>query len=135
MKSPLIHPGQLHLIYIKDLYEKRAFTKDALMIRSAAATQLFVDGKAAMHIGGSWLLGHFNGYGSTFVDVSSKVAAAPVPMLPNGKNAKHISVPADNLISHESFVQIWKNLPYIVTGKKTATEIIEKTKQLNKNVR
>ncbi|MCX7746614.1 MAG: extracellular solute-binding protein [Clostridia bacterium] len=67
------------LNYIKLLYEKGAFSKDALTIKAAAANQLFFDEKAAMMINGSWFQGGLR------ESMQNKVGIMPLPMLPNGK--------------------------------------------------
>ncbi|MCX7746615.1 MAG: extracellular solute-binding protein [Clostridia bacterium] len=191
------------LNYIKELYEKGAFPKDALTIKSIAANQLFIDQKAAMLFQGSWQNGAFEGYNDEDVNISDKVGIMPAPLLPNGKadptdiiagfgsgwfvskpkneakdglpvrfvkylttpeimkkfvtiggipaikcdipevsasrksiiemvmNANSINIPSDNMIESQAFKKIWKSLPYIVTGKTTAEQVIKEAKALN----
>ncbi|MCX7746616.1 MAG: extracellular solute-binding protein [Clostridia bacterium] len=186
------------LNYIKQLYEKGAFQKNVLTIKSADANDLFFNEKAAMMINGSWLQGAFSSFGMEY-----KIGVMPVPMLTNGKadptdiiggfgsgwyvskpknikknglpvkfvkymttqnmmkqfvdigglpaikvntsyypplkkagidmqvKAKNICNPADNFIRPVAFKKIWKSLPYIVTGKMTAEQVIKEAKALN----
>ncbi|MCX7746115.1 MAG: extracellular solute-binding protein [Clostridia bacterium] len=185
------------LNYVKELYEKGAFSKDALTIKSSAAQQLFKDQKAAMFISGSWSA-------ASFKDMGDKIEIMPLPMLPNGKAdpsdiitsfgsgwmvskdkndanggaalklakwittpeqltrfieiggvpalkgaeptsmtalqkqglammaaSKNPSAPIDSRISQESFQKIWKELSYVVSGRKTADKLLEEAKQLD----
>lgn len=62
---------------IKNLYELKAFTDDALTIKQGACAELFADKKAAMFISGSWSRGKFKDPENTIV--------IPLPMAPGGK--------------------------------------------------
>ncbi|MBU3093006.1 extracellular solute-binding protein [Clostridium sp. CM028] len=71
------------LALTKDLYDKKAFTKDALTIKQAACSQAFADKKAAMFISGSWAGGAFQGM--------ENVSVIPFPLVPGAKaNANDI---------------------------------------------
>ena len=71
------------LALTKDLYDKKAFTKDALTIKQAACAQAFVDKKAAMFISGSWSGGAFQ--------KMENVSVIPFPLVPGAKaNANDI---------------------------------------------
>lgn len=67
--------GALKLI--RDLYERRAFTDDALTIKQGACAELFADKRAAMFISGSWSRGSFRDTANT--------AVIPLPLVPGGK--------------------------------------------------
>lgn len=62
---------------IKDLYEKKAFTEDALTIKQASCAELFANKKAAMFVSGSWSGGQFKEKENT--------AVIPLPLVPGGK--------------------------------------------------
>lgn len=62
---------------IKDLYEMKAFTEDALTIKQGACAELFAQKKAAMFISGSWSLGNFTDHENTRV--------IPLPIVPGGR--------------------------------------------------
>ncbi len=62
---------------IKELYDRRAFTEDALTIKQGACAELFADKKAAMFISGSWSRGNIRDQENTLV--------IPLPMVPGGK--------------------------------------------------
>lgn len=71
------------LALAKDLYDKKAFTEDALTIKQASCAQLFSDKKAAMFISGSWSGGAFKDKENTSI--------IPFPLVPGGKaNANDI---------------------------------------------
>jgi raffinose/stachyose/melibiose transport system substrate-binding protein len=71
------------LTLAKDLYDKKAFTKDALTIKQAACAQAFTDKKAAMFISGSWSGGAFQ--------KMEDVSIIPFPLVPGAKaNANDI---------------------------------------------
>ncbi|MCX7711670.1 MAG: extracellular solute-binding protein [Clostridia bacterium] len=61
---------------IKELYAKKAFSKDALTIKQIACQQLMKDKKAAMFISGSWSAAALDG---------EKTSIMPVNLLPGGK--------------------------------------------------
>jgi raffinose/stachyose/melibiose transport system substrate-binding protein len=65
------------LSLIKTLYEKQAFTDDALTIKQGTCAELFADKKAAMFISGSWSRGYIKDYENTLV--------VPLPEVPGGK--------------------------------------------------
>jgi len=65
------------LALAKDLYDKKAFTKDALTIKQASCAQLFSDKKAAMFISGSWSGGAFKDKENTSI--------IPLPLVPGAK--------------------------------------------------
>jgi raffinose/stachyose/melibiose transport system substrate-binding protein len=62
---------------IKDLYDRKAFSDDALTIKQGSCFELFADKKAAMLISGSWSRGKFKDFNNTVV--------IPLPMVPGGK--------------------------------------------------
>jgi len=71
------------LALAKDLYDKKAFTADALTIKQASCAQLFSDKKAAMFISGSWSGGAFKDKENTSI--------IPLPLVPGAKaNANDI---------------------------------------------
>lgn len=180
---------------IKELYEKKAFTDDALTIKQVACQQLMKDKKAAMFISGSWSAAALDG---------EKTSIMPVNLLPGGKadptsviagfgtgwyvtekanketngeavkfvkymtspdraakffksggvpainckvegatnlfndgvamlsNAKVATGPVGDTMDQQAFTAIWKGLPYVVTGKKTSTQLLEEAKKLVK---
>ncbi len=61
---------------IKELYAKKAFTKDALTIKQVACQQLMKDKKAAMFISGSWSAAALDGDNASIM---------PANLLPGGK--------------------------------------------------
>lgn len=63
--------------YIRELYEKKAFSEDALTIRQGKCAELFADKKAAMFISGSWSRGYIKDHENTMV--------IPLPTVPGGK--------------------------------------------------
>ncbi len=65
------------LALAKDLYDKKAFTADALTIKQAACAQAFADKKAAMFISGSWSGGAFQ--------KMENVSVIPFPLVPGAK--------------------------------------------------
>jgi raffinose/stachyose/melibiose transport system substrate-binding protein len=62
---------------IKELYDLKAFSDDALTIKQGNCSELFADKKAAMFISGSWSRGKFKDFENTVV--------IPLPMVPGGK--------------------------------------------------
>ena len=62
---------------IKELYEKNAFTNDALTIKQGKCAELFADKKAAMFISGSWTRGDIKDHENTIV--------IPLPAVTGGK--------------------------------------------------
>ena len=62
---------------IGDLYDRGAFSKDALTIKQGSCVELFADKKAAMLISGSWSRGKFRDYNNTVV--------IPLPIVPGGR--------------------------------------------------
>lgn len=184
------------LTLIKDLYDKKAFTDDALTVKQSSCAQLFVDKKAAMFVSGSWSAGQFtdkentaviplplvpggkadrtdviagagtgwyvvkalndkkNGAAMTFVkyvtspQVMAKFAAigavplikcdakADSPLKQSGSdllvNAKSVSAPIGDNMNQEAFTAIWKGLQYVVSGKKTAEQVLDEAKKLVK---
>ncbi|MGE5614930.1 MAG: extracellular solute-binding protein [Bacillota bacterium] len=68
-------PTALNLI--KNLYDMKAFSDDALTIKQSACVELFVNKKAAMFISGSWSRGSIKDYENTIV--------VPLPLVPGGK--------------------------------------------------
>jgi len=65
------------LALAKDLYDKKAFTEDALTIKQASCAQTFSDKKAAMFISGSWSGGAFKDKENTSI--------IPLPLVPGAK--------------------------------------------------
>lgn len=63
--------------YIKDLYDRGAFTEDALTIKQSSCVELFAGKKAAMLVSGSWSKGKFTDTRNT--------AVIPFPLVPGGK--------------------------------------------------
>lgn len=181
----------------KDLYDKKAFTKDALTIKQASCAQLFSDKKAAMFISGSWSAGAFkdkentsiiplplvpggkagpkdiiggagtgwyvtkslndkkNGAAVKFVkfmtqpeELAKFVALGGVPLenvpassssTPMDKNcsdfmsnATSMNSPAGDAMNQEAFTTIWKGMQYIVSGKKTAQQVLDEAQKLAK---
>ena len=184
------------LNFIKDLYEKKAFTEDALTIKQASCAELFANKKAAMFVSGSWSGGQFTDKENT--------AVIPLPLVPGGKadqtdiiggagtgwylvkklndekngagmkfikymtqpeviakfvavsgvncikcdvkadskmkqsgidlinNAKSISSPIGDVMNQEAFTTIWKGLGYVVTGEKTAEQLLKEAQKLAK---
>lgn len=181
---------------IKDLYDKKAFTDDALTIKQASCAELFANKKAAMFVSGSWSAGAFkdkdntvviplplvtggkadptdiiggagtgwylvkdlndkkNGAGMTFIkymtqpEVIAKFVAvsgvnfikcdvkADSKMKQSGidmvNNAKSVSRPVGDVMNQEAFTAIWKGLQYVVTGEKTAQQLLDEAKKLAK---
>lgn len=62
---------------IKDLYDMKAFSENALTIKQAAAVELFASKKAAMLVTGSWSQGKMKDPENTIV--------IPLPRVPGGK--------------------------------------------------
>lgn len=180
---------------VKELYEKKAFSKDALTIKQVACQQLMKDKKAAMFISGSWSGAALDG---------EKTSVMPVNLLPAGKadptsvisgfgtgwyvtekantdsngevvkfvkfmtspdraakffasggvpainckvdgatplfndgvtmlnNAKVVTGPVGDVMNQQAFTHIWKNLPYVITGKKTSVNLLEEAQKLVK---
>lgn len=180
---------------IKELYERKAFSKDALTIKQVACQQLMKDKKAAMFISGSWSAAQLDG---------EKTSVMPVNLLPDGKaeptsiisgfgngwyvtekantdsngevvkfvkfmtsperaakffayggvpainckvegatplfndgvimlnNAKVVTGPVGDAMNQQAFTHIWKNLPYVITGKKTSPQLLEEAQKLVK---
>jgi raffinose/stachyose/melibiose transport system substrate-binding protein len=181
---------------LKDLYEKKAFTEDALTIKQASCAELFANKKAAMFVSGSWSGGQFtdkentsviplplvpggkadptdiiggagtgwylvkklndekNGAGMKFIkymtqpEVIAKFVAvsgvncikcdvkADSKMKQSGidliNNAKSISSPIGDVMNQEAFTTIWKGLGYVVTGEKTAEQLLQEAQKLAK---
>lgn len=178
---------------IKELYERNAFTKDALTIKQNACEQLMKDKKAAMFISGSWSLPKLegektsvmtfnllpdgkadptsmistfssgwyltekgnedtNGEAIEFVkymtspDRASKffvVGGVPAinfqmegtsPLFKKGMklltNAKVIIKPVGDVMNQQAFTHIWKNLPYVMTDKKTPQQLLDEAQKL-----
>lgn len=180
---------------IKELYERKAFSKDALTIKQVACQQLMKDKKAAMFISGSWSGAQLDG---------EKSSVMPANLLPGGKaeptsiisgfgtgwyvtekantasngevvkfvkfmtspdraskffkyggvpaincnvegatplftegvkmlnNAKVVTGPVGDVMNQQAFTHIWKNLPYVITGKKTSEALLQEAQKLVK---
>ncbi len=180
---------------VKELYQKNAFSKDALTIKQTACQQLMKDKKAAMFISGSWSAAALEG---------DKTSVMPVNLLPGGKadptsvisgfssgwyvtsqgdkdsngaavkfvkwvtsperaakffkvggvpaincqvdgatplfnagiqmlnNATIVTGPIGDTMNQEAFTHIWKNLPYVITGKRTSTQLLDEAQKLIK---
>lgn len=181
---------------IKDLYDKKAFTADALTIKQVSCAELLAQKKAAMFISGSWSAGKFtdtkntaviplpmvpggkanptdiiggagtgwylvkklneekNGAGMKFIkymtspEVMAKfVAIAGVPcikcdvkadtaMKQSGidliNNASSVNAAIGDGMNQQAFTAIWKGLSYIVTGNRTAEQVLDDAKKLIK---
>jgi raffinose/stachyose/melibiose transport system substrate-binding protein len=180
---------------VKELYEKKAFSKDALTIKQVACQQLMKDKKAAMFISGSWSAAAIDGEKSSVMTVNllpsgkadptsvisgfgtgwyvtakantdtngevvkfvkfmtspdraakffavggvpainCKVEGA-TPLFNDGvtmlNNAKVVTGPVGDIMNQQAFTHIWKNLPYVITGKKTSTALLGEAQKLVK---
>lgn len=180
---------------IKELYEKNAFSKDALTIKQTACQQLMKDKKAAMFISGSWSAAALEGDNTSVMPVNLlpggkaepsstisgfstgwyvtdkgnkdsngeavkfvkwvtsperagkffKVGGVPAincqvegatPLFNAGiqmlNSAKVVTGPVGDTMNQQAFTHIWKNLPYVITGKKTSPQLLEEAQKLVK---
>lgn len=180
---------------IKELYDRNAFTKDALTIKQTACEQLMKDKKAAMFISGSWSLPKLDGEKTSVMtmnilpdgkaDPSSmistfssgwyvtekgdedtdgeavrfvkymtspgraskffKVGGVPAitcqvegtsPLFKKGMDllatAKVVTKPVGDVMNQQAFTHLWKNLPYVMTGKKSSQQLLDEAQKLIK---
>jgi ABC-type sugar transport system, periplasmic component len=180
---------------IKELYDRKAFSKDALTIKQVACQQLMKDKKAAMFISGSWSAAALDGQTTSIMPVNLlsggkaeptsiisgfstgwyvtdkankdsngeavkfvkfmtstdraakffKVGGIPAincqvegatPLFNDGvamlSNAKVVTGPVGDVMNQQAFTHIWKNLPYVITGKKTSSQLLDEAQKLVK---
>ena len=116
--------------YIKELYDMKAFPKDALLLNSNERNQLFFTKQAAMIVQGSWFIPYFDKYDQSVEMIPFPSMGNSSPKVPTGLGGGtfYISKSAwDTPIGENTTIIFLKFL----TSKETATYFYDKTALLS----
>jgi len=112
--------------YVKELYDMKAFPKDALILNSNERNQLFFTKQAAMIVQGSWFIPYFDKYDKSVEMIPFPSMSDSSPKIPTGLGGGtfYISKSAWDTPTGENSTLIF--LKYL-TSKETAKYFYDKT--------